>query len=141
MPNIQLEAVKDRLLTSMLCAKSVILLFTALDFSTVRKSLTFESTQSELFRAAKVIIILPTARHGTDFASWLDISSKYFAWIMLSKRMGRPPRGEDRKIVYLTTSVFNRWKVIKCQFGMENKTNSDFASILLDRMEQSCAVR
>eukprot|EP00112_Aurelia_sp_Birch-Aquarium-sp1_P026001 Seg8953.4 transcript_id=Seg8953.4/GoldUCD/mRNA.D3Y31 product="hypothetical protein" protein_id=Seg8953.4/GoldUCD/D3Y31 len=54
--------------------------------------------------------------------------------------MGRPPRGEDRKIVYLNSSIFDRWKMMKCRFGMDKNTNSEFASILLDRMEQPCAV-
>ena len=115
---------KDRLLTSMLCAKSVILLFTALDFLTVRTSLKFESTQSNLFRAAKVIVIFQTARNGTNWASWLDTSSKFYTWIMLSKRMGRPPRGEDRKIVYLKFNYTLQRAFGNKQSRSENKSKS-----------------
>ena len=106
---------KDWLLTSMFCAD---LLSTAPDFLTVRKSLTFVSVQSKLFHAAKAIFTLPSAREGINLASWLDISGKFFTWIILSKHMGRTPRGEDRKIVYLNASVFDRWKAIKCHFGL-----------------------
>ena len=62
------NCLKDRLLTSMLCAKSMILLSMSRDLLTVWKSL-FVSVQSKLFRAAKTIFAFPSVREGTNLAS------------------------------------------------------------------------
>ena len=43
----------------------------------------FVSVQSKLFRAAKAIFTLPSAREGINLASLLDISSKFLTWITL----------------------------------------------------------
>ena len=102
----------------MLCAKSMILFSMARKFLTVGKPLIFVSVQSTLFRATQAIFTLLSAREGINLASYLDISSKFFTRIMLMKRMGWPPSGEDRKIVFLNASVFIRWKAIKCRLGL-----------------------
>ena len=51
-------------------------------------------------------------------------------------RRGRPLRGEARKIIYLHASVFDLWNVTKIKFGMENDSNSKFASFLLEKVQE-----
>ena len=110
--------VKDRLLTSMLYANSMNLLSTARDFPTVRESLTLVSVQSKLFRAAKAIFTLTSAREGINLASWLDISSKFFYKNHVIGAYGTASKRRGEEIVYLNPSVFNQWKTIKCWFGL-----------------------
>ena len=52
------------------------LLSTARNILTVRKSLTFVSVESKLFRAAKAIFTLPSAREGINLAcGWIFLAN------------------------------------------------------------------
>lgn len=51
-------------------------------------------------------------------------------------RRGRPSRGEERCMIYLLASVYEKWKVCKIRAGMKKNTNSEFAMELLQRIEK-----
>ena len=49
-------------------------------------------------------------------------------------KKGRPPRKEKRHVIWLTTSTLRLWNERRKAFGLKNKSNSEFAEVLLHGM-------
>ena len=109
---------KDRLLTSMLCAKSMICSPRLATFWLSEIQWLLYPFNGSYSLQQRQSLLYHWQEKASTWPRYMDNSSKFFTWIMLSRRMGRPPRGEDRKIVFLNASVFNWWKAIKFRFGL-----------------------
>ena len=53
---------------------------------------------------------------------------------MKTVKKGRPPRKEKRHVIWLTTSTLRLWNERRKAFGLKNKSNSEFAEVLLHGM-------
>ena len=53
---------------------------------------------------------------------------------MKSVKKGRPQRKEKRHVIWLTTSTFRLWNERRKAFELKNKSNSEFAEVLLHGM-------
>ena len=53
---------------------------------------------------------------------------------MKTVKKGRPPRKEKRHVIWLTSSTLRLWNERRKAFGLKNKSNSEFAEVLLHRM-------
>ena len=53
---------------------------------------------------------------------------------MKTVKKGRPPRKEKRHVIWLTTSTLRLWNERRNAFGLKNKSNSEFAEVLLHGM-------
>ena len=53
---------------------------------------------------------------------------------MKTVKKGRPPRKEKRHVIWLTTSTLRLWNERRKAFVLKNKSNSEFAEVLLHGM-------
>ena len=54
--------------------------------------------------------------------------------VMPPKRKGRPPRNESRVKIWFRQSVYNLWKERKEALGFGNRTNCEFAEVVIHRI-------
>ena len=53
---------------------------------------------------------------------------------MKTVKKGRPPRKKKRHVIWLTTSTLRLWNERRKAFGLKNKSNSEFAEVLVHGM-------